>query len=169
LTIGGSYASESIEDYYSNPYDFGYGHLVRFDHDFIGRDALQELQHGRHRRKVWLVWNNEDVARIYASSLFDGDRRAKYLDTPIARYARVQADAVYAGADLVGISTMCGYSVNIGRWSSVAMVDEPVAVDGVELSLLWGEENGGTKKLAVERHTQYPIRVTVSTNPPLIG
>src|SRR5262249_9128717 len=40
--IGGSFASDKIEDYYVTPYQIGYGPFVKFDHDFIGRDALEK-------------------------------------------------------------------------------------------------------------------------------
>jgi syringate O-demethylase len=36
-SIGGSFVSDSIEDYYFTPWDLGYGSYVKFDHDFIGR------------------------------------------------------------------------------------------------------------------------------------
>jgi vanillate/3-O-methylgallate O-demethylase len=166
LSIGGSFRSEDVEDYYMTPYDFGYGHLVRFDHDFIGRSALEEVARQPHRKKVWLRWNDEDVTRVYASSLFDGDKRAKYLETPLARYSRIQADGVYSGDQLVGVSTLCGYTVNVGSWFSVAMLDEEQARDGVEVAVLWGEENGGTAKRTVERHAQTSIRATVCTQCP---
>lgn len=35
-SIGGSFYSPNIEDYYCTPWDLGYGYLIRFDHDFIG-------------------------------------------------------------------------------------------------------------------------------------
>ncbi|MCZ6525742.1 MAG: aminomethyl transferase family protein, partial [Gammaproteobacteria bacterium] len=35
-SLGGSFVSENIEDYYLTPWDLGYGHIVKFDHDFIG-------------------------------------------------------------------------------------------------------------------------------------
>lgn len=167
LSIGGSFHSDDIEDYYVTPFDFGYGHLVKFDHDFIGRSALEELAREPHRRKVWLRWNAEDVTRVYASSLFGGESRTKYLDTPLARYARVQADAVHVGDRPVGISTLCGYTVNVQSWMSVAFIDEAAAQDGADVTILWGEENGGTAKQTVERHVQTTIRATVSTRPPI--
>ena len=43
-SIGGSFSSASIEDYYFTPWDLGYGSYVKFDHDFIGREALE--RHG---------------------------------------------------------------------------------------------------------------------------
>lgn len=167
LSIGGSFKSDNIEDYYVSPFDFGYGHLVAFDHDFIGRPALEEMARQPHRKKVWLRWNDDDVKRVYASSLFDPeDRRAKYLDTPLAREARVLHDAVYAkDGRFIGISTLRGYTVNVRAWMSTAFIDEKDAVDGTEVTLLWGEENGGTAKQTVERHAQTEIRATVHTKP----
>ena len=40
-SLGGSYVSNDIEDYYVTPYEMGYGSFVKFDHDFIGREALE--------------------------------------------------------------------------------------------------------------------------------
>ena len=41
-TLAGSFVSDNIEDYYLTPWELGYGTFVKFDHDFIGRDALRE-------------------------------------------------------------------------------------------------------------------------------
>lgn len=163
LSLGGSLACDNIEDYYVTPYEFGFGHVVKFDHDFVGRAALQRRSELPRRKKVWLRWNHEDVTRVYASSLFDGEHRAKFLDTPLGRYARVQADVVLRGERSVGISTLCAYTVNTGSWLSVGFVDEVDAVDGAEVSILWGEEGGGTAKRNVERHVQTTIRATLRT------
>ena len=35
--------SDNIEDYYMTPYELGYGPFVKFDHDFIGREALEKM------------------------------------------------------------------------------------------------------------------------------
>ena len=42
--IGGSFVSDNIEDYYMTPYELGYGPFVKFDHDFIGREALEKMR-----------------------------------------------------------------------------------------------------------------------------
>jgi len=70
-SIGGSFISENIADYCQNPYELGYGHMVKFDHDFIGRPALEQLDRPSQRRKVTLAWNPDDVARIWRSLLDD--------------------------------------------------------------------------------------------------
>ena len=41
------------------------------------------------------------------------------------------------------------------------MLDENIA-DGSEVTLVWGEENGGSKRPVVERHVQTEVRATVS-------
>ncbi len=41
-SLGGSFYSNNIAGYYFTPYDLGYGQFVKFDHDFVGREALEE-------------------------------------------------------------------------------------------------------------------------------
>src|SRR5262249_16452309 len=60
-SLGGSFYSDDISDYYLNPYELGYGPLVKLDHDFVGRQLLEKMAEQQTRRKVTLVWNGEDV------------------------------------------------------------------------------------------------------------
>jgi vanillate/3-O-methylgallate O-demethylase len=164
-SMGGSFVSNRIEDYYQTPWDLGYGGLVKFDHDFVGRAALEELADRPHRRKVWLRWNDDDVTRIFATSMFGTDDRAKSLETPMSVYCTLPFDTVLSGDRLVGLSTFSGYTVNLGGWVSLAMIDEADARDGAAVTVVWGEEGGGTSKPAVERHVQTYVRATISTTP----
>jgi vanillate/3-O-methylgallate O-demethylase len=43
-SLGGSFYSDRIEDYYLTPYDLGYGSFVKFDHDFIGTPRVGETR-----------------------------------------------------------------------------------------------------------------------------
>ena len=52
-SIGGSFYSGDIEDYYFTPWDLGYGHLVKFDHDFIGREAWSRTATSTGTRSRW--------------------------------------------------------------------------------------------------------------------
>jgi len=45
------------------------------------------------------------------------------------------------------------------------MVDEANAKPGTEVTLLWGESNGGSTKPTVEPHVQMEIRALVSPVP----
>ena len=56
-SLGGSFVSGDVEDYYLTPWDLGYGSFVKFDHDFVGRGALEEKAESPPRRKVTLAWN----------------------------------------------------------------------------------------------------------------
>jgi vanillate/3-O-methylgallate O-demethylase len=46
------------------------------------------------------------------------------------------------------------------------MIDEAHAVDGAEVTIVWGEENGGSDKPGVERHVQAEVRATIYTTRP---
>ncbi|HEX8782542.1 MAG TPA: hypothetical protein VF764_04175, partial [Steroidobacteraceae bacterium] len=81
-SIGGSFVSANIEDYYTTPYDLGYGPFIKFDHDFIGREALQKKATAPHRKKVTFAWNAEDLLKVWASLLVPGEVNYKYWDIP---------------------------------------------------------------------------------------
>ncbi|TCJ13871.1 aminomethyl transferase family protein [Rubrobacter taiwanensis] len=163
-SLGGSFYSEDITDYYLTPYDLGYGHMVKFDHDFVGREALEEMSGNPGRKKVTLVWDGEDVARVFGT-LFEREALpAKYINMPSAWYAVHQYDRVLSGGESVGISTYCGYSYNERAMLSLAMVEEEVAEPGTEVVLLWGEEPNSSKP-QVEEHRQVEIRATVAPAP----
>jgi syringate O-demethylase len=49
-SIGGSFYSDNIEDYYLSPWDIGYGNFVKFDKDFVGREALEKMAGKNHRK-----------------------------------------------------------------------------------------------------------------------
>jgi len=161
--IGGSFVSNNIEDYYVTPYEIGYGPFIKFDHDFIGREALEKMQGNNHRRKVTLAWNSDDVVGAFAS-LFKKGQHAKYMDLPLSNYANSNYDAVMGGDKMVGMSMFSGYSYNERSMLSLATVDADVAV-GTEVVLLWGEEPR-TGKTTVENYaSQTKIRARVSPVP----
>lgn len=166
-SLGGSFYSDRIEDYYQTPWDLGYGRHVKFDHDFIGRAALEKMADQPHRRKVWLVWNNEDVTRIFAS-LFGKELPFKHLEAPGSQYSTLPFDKVMDGRRMVGLSTYNAYTTNVRAWFSLAMVDDDAVEDGRELRIIWGEEDGGSAKPTVERHRQTEVRAILRTERPTV-
>ena len=160
--LGGSYVSQNIEDYYVSPYDIGYGPFVKFDHNFIGREALEKMDKTK-RRKVTLAWNGEDVAKVFAS-MFTGENRYKYIDLPLSNYANSNYDKVVADGHDAGFSMFTGYSYNERSMLSLATVDADVKI-GNEVKIVWGEPDGGSRKTTVERHEQIEIRAIVSPVP----
>ena len=163
-SIGGSYVPETVDGYYLTPWDIGYGHIVKFDHDFVGRDALERMAGETHRTKVTLALDNEDVLRVM-SSMFAKGSRAKFFEFPSAVYSMHPFDEVRVDGKVIGVSTWIGYSSNEGRMLSLAMIDPAHVEMGKEVTLVWGEPNGGTSKPTVEPHEQVEIKAIVSPVP----
>ena len=162
-SLGGSYYADDISDYYATPHELGYWPFVKFDHDFVGREALEEMGDEPTRRKVTLAWNGEDVANAMGTLFEQGDA-AKYINLPLSNYATWPHDRLLHDGELVGLSTFSGYSYNERSMLSLGYVDVDVPV-GAELTLVWGEEDRGSSKPVVERHTQAEIRAVVSPCP----
>jgi vanillate/3-O-methylgallate O-demethylase len=165
-SIGGSFVSDKIEDYYLTPYELGYGPFVKFDHEFVGREALETMVREKRpqRKKVTFEWNGEDLGRVLASLCDRDSEPCKFFDLPIANYASSSYDAVTMNGKVVGLSMFTGYSHNERCGLSLGVVDENINVGDV-LTLVWGEENGGTAKPTVERHRQCDVRVKVAAVP----
>ncbi len=163
-SLGGSFYSDNITDYYLTPYDLGYGPIVKFDHDFIGKEALQKFAAKPRRTKVTLALDNDDVTRAIGT-MFQKENRAKYFDFPSSVYSTLPYDKVLRDGKMVGISTWCGYSANEGRMLTLAIVDSEHSEPGTEVTFVWGEEGGGSSKPTVERHVQTQIRAIVSPVP----
>jgi vanillate/3-O-methylgallate O-demethylase len=163
-SLGGSFVSDNIEDYYLTPWDLGYGGFVKFDHDFVGRGALEKLVEKPHRKKVTLSWNSDDVIKIFAS-MFQGENRYKYMDLPASHYATLPYDMILQNGTMVGISTYPVYTSNGRRWISLSMIDERLSAPGTEVTVLWGEPCGGTSKPTVEQHVQMEVRAVVGPAP----
>jgi vanillate/3-O-methylgallate O-demethylase len=162
-SLGGSYYSDDIEDYYATPHELGYWGFVKFDHDFIGREALEELGDEPKRRKVTFAWNGEDVAAAMGS-LFEKGDPVKYIDLPLSNYSTWPHDKILIDGEMVGVSTFSGYSFNERSMLSLGYIDVDVEI-GAEVTLVWGEEDGGSAKPVVERHRQAEIRARVSPVP----
>jgi vanillate/3-O-methylgallate O-demethylase len=163
-SLGGSFVSKNIASYYLTPYELGYGGFTRFDHEFIGRAALEKIAKRPKRQKVTLVWNGDDVDKVF-SRLFHAGKFSKYIDLPLANYSTLPFDKIVKAGKTVGVSTYTGYSFNERAMLSLACVDVKHAKPGTKVAVVWGEDGGGTKKPTVERHNQATIRATVQPAP----
>ena len=163
-SLGGSLYSNNIEDYYTTPYELGYGPFVKFDHDFIGREALEKIAKNKHRRKVTFAWNADDVAKVFRSMFEPGGEVYKFIDLPLSNYASASYDKITLHGEKVGFSMFAGYSFNERSMLSLGCIDDDIKA-GAEVTVVWGEEGGGSKKTTVERHKQLDIRAVVSPVP----
>jgi vanillate/3-O-methylgallate O-demethylase len=148
--LHGSYYSENVEDYYVSPYELGYGKSIAFNHDFIGRDALEKAKGNVPRTKVTLVFNPDDVKKVFGA---DHDF--------ILSYARFR---VAAGSALAGMTFYTAFIDPAKTILSLALVDKQFAQPGTEVTVSWGEHPGfGTEPNA---ELGFPsLRATVQIAP----
>jgi syringate O-demethylase len=163
-SIGGSFVSSNVEDYYFTPWDLSYGNFVKFDHDFIGREALEKKAQGPHRQKVTLALNDDDVTHVLNGQFRKTDK-TKFMDWPSAVYSMHPFDRVHVKGKSAGVSTWIGFSWNEGKMLTLAVLDAEYAQPGTEVTLVWGEPDGGTRKPTVEPHVQAEMRAIVSPVP----
>lgn len=164
-SLGGSYHSDDITDYYMTPFDLGHGGRIDFDHDFIGRDALRAEADDPQRTKVSLFWDRDDTAEIFQSLFRDGETY-KLFDLPYPGWAIAHYDEVRAEGDTVGVSKWPAYNYNERSVISMAAIDRERSEPGTELTLEWGEPDASARKPQVERHVATEIGVTVGPVPP---
>ena len=111
-----------------------------------------------------LAWNGEDVAKIFAS-LFSDEVPYKVLELPVSNYAASNYDSILLGGKVVGLSMFTGYTHNERKVLSLSTVDHDLPV-GAEVTVVWGEPDGGSAKASVERpHRQLEVRATVAPAP----
>ena len=164
--LAGSFVSNNIEDYYVTPYEIGYGPFVKFDHDFIGREALEKIANKPHRQKVTFAWNGDDVAKVFAS-MFARTVRSLQVHRPAAvelRLVVVRQDRRQDGK-VVGASMFAGYSYNEQSMLSLGIVDPDVEI-GSEVTLVWGEDRtAARRRLRSSATSSSKIRAIVSPVP----
>jgi vanillate/3-O-methylgallate O-demethylase len=161
-SIGGSFFSDNIADYYVNPFELGYGFYIGWKTDFIGKDALLKMKDAKNRKKVTFEWNREDVLKVIASG-FEQGTPYKWIDFPQPNYASSSADMIMHDGKMVGMSMFNGYSFNERCMLSLGVVSADVN-EGDVLTLIWGEPEK-TQKTSTETHKQAEIRVRVAPTP----
>lgn len=154
FNIAGSFESDDVAAWYRSPVELGWGNRVKFDHDFLGRDALEKELDQPRRLIRTLVWNADDVVEIFAS-LFRQGKPYHFMEMPRDQRGFMWADRVQAGGALVGVSTSRGYSYYFREMLSLCVVDVEHSALGTELVLLWGEPGEPQKE----------VRVTVAPAP----
>lgn len=136
------------------PQDVNWAWMADFEHDFIGRDAVQAAAQNPTRTTVTLAWNREDILEVFASQFEDGEeyRIFEFPTTP-ASPAGGHADLVTVDGAAVGISSVAVYSYYYRRMLSQCTIDVAHAEVGTEVEIHWGDHGGRIKKIraTVER------------------
>ena len=167
MTMGYPFAGSAADDKengFATPYDVKWGYLVNFDHDFIGKEALQKIAKNQPNTVVTLEWNAEDIGAAYAAQ-FNG----KEFDTrdDISLVGDGADNMFFTGVPMITISKVFADGKQIGRTHgrthdfyhnrmiSLAYIEKEYAVEGKELTVIWGNNP----------ETQVEIRATVAQFP----
>ncbi|HWH26208.1 MAG TPA: hypothetical protein VNT53_06135 [Pseudolysinimonas sp.] len=157
-------AGPDVKKRYANPLELGWGHMVKFDHDFIGREALERIAAAGHRKMVTLEWNKEDILDVHASQLQHGEpylpmdlpHQQMFWPTPgKGGVGEDQAPSQWAddvlndAGDVVGLSSGRVSSVFFREMLSLAMLDAEYAEEGTAPTLIWGDPGTRQKKIRV--------------------
>lgn len=154
--LGGSLGADP-ELRYVNPVELGWGSAVKFDHDFVGKDALAKIVDGPHRVMTCLEWNDEDVVDVWASQFSDDpyevmDQAEDYDPTGKFEY---RAEKVVADGKTVGVSTGRIFNPYYHKMISLCTMEAAYAEEGTEVEVVWGAE-GSRQKLIRAKVTRYP-------------
>jgi glycine cleavage system aminomethyltransferase T len=147
---------------YRTPVELGWTNRIAFNHDFVGRAALEREAANPRRTMVTLVWNPEDVLDVVASKFQPGepyagiDRPNHMMEggLPLCYHADQVLDGDGEGRP-VGVSSGRTYSQYYRAMLSLCSIDVACAGLGTEVVVLWGEPGRRQKK----------IRATVSRFP----
>ncbi|KAJ3529058.1 hypothetical protein NM208_g9928 [Fusarium decemcellulare] len=138
----GSYGSDP-RLYHFTPFDLGWGRLVNFDHEFIGRDALSGIKDSPPNKLVTLVWNKEDVIDVFAS-LFRPES-FEYMEMPRNLLGAVNGSTVSIGGKVIGCAVSRCYSYWFKDTISLAIIKTEDAVIGTDVEVTWGSAGSPQK------------------------
>lgn len=156
--VSGSYDHSLVRPRLRAPYEVNWDRSVRFDHDFIGREAVEAEAANPPRRTVTLRWNVEDVIDIYGSLFRPGEeyKTMELPSTPTWQKGFIEhADRVLLDGREVGVSSGNIYSYFFRESLSMGCVDAELTAPGTELTVEWGDHGRRIK----------PVRATVDRFP----
>lgn len=146
---------DDLQCRFVNPYEVGWGNLVKFTHDFIGRSYLEKLAETNQKTVVTLEWNADDIMEVYGSQ-FRGRNVEPFdyiEDRPNDIYFTVSyaftyhADKILVNGEWVGNSVGRQVSEYYHRMISLAFIDKAYAEEGTELVVLWGSPGKPQKEI----------------------
>lgn len=154
-SLQGSVGNE-LESRFMTPYDVGWGFLVKFNHEFTGKAALEKISKEAHRTCVTLEWNADDIAAVYATRFRPGEEPCEDISTvsdaflndrPAGQGFVYRADKVFAGEKEIGLSSGRIISYAYNSMISLGFIAPEYAAEGTELAVLWGTP--GTRQMKI--------------------
>lgn len=144
----GSIEPENFRARFRTPVEVGWDWMAKFDHDFVGRAALEAEVADPKRTIVSLLWNTDDLVDIYASQFTDDPY--KYMEMPCGEQQPAIGHADYirdAEGNDIGISSDPVYSSWYHVTISHGCIDIDKAELGSEVFVEWGDYGKRIKKV----------------------
>ncbi|MBQ3995822.1 MAG: aminomethyltransferase family protein [Clostridia bacterium] len=164
VLLDGSFSDAEFAAFNCTPYDVGWDKMVKFDHDFVGRSALEKIKEEHPHQVVTLEWNPEDIQTVWGS-VFTDEKPFKRLDMVgdlmpygefeffpqlgimMPRRTYLEFDRVLADEKEVGISSGRMFSPHYRKMLSLCVIDKAFAEPGTEVDILWG--NPGERQMKI--------------------
>lgn len=149
--VSGSVDHSDMRARCRTPQEVGWQRSVVFDHEFIGRAAIEREHAAPKRTIVTLEWNVEDVMDIYASYFRPGEEY-QMIEIPCTPQRLgigviAHADHVLKDGVQVGVSSGIAYSYYFRKVLSHCTIDIDQAEIGNEVIIEWGEHGGRIKEV----------------------
>jgi len=144
--VSGSVDPTNMRARTRTPVEVRWHSMTKFDHDFIGREALAAEIASPKRTTVTSRWNPDDVLDTYASLLRPGDPY-KPIDLPYApqRWPMAHADHVTLDGRQIGYSSGIIYSSSFREFLSLGCLDIEASNIGNDVVVQWGDHGGPIK------------------------
>lgn len=150
----GSWDGDDIRGLYRSPVEMGWSKSISFDHEFIGRAALEREVAHPQRVVVTLVFDPDDVLKLFASLFGDGPVYQPF-GIPNQPYYMCWIDWILKDGKKVGHATQPIYSRFFRKALALSFIDVELSQPGTRVSVLWG--NPG--------EPQMELRATVAPAP----
>ena len=145
------------------PFDTGWENRIYWDHEFVGKQALQEMAKAPKRTVVTLEWNADDIADVYASQfrgeaepyepISDRPNDIRYDPGTVdqsngqMRTFTYHADKVLNDGREIGFSSGRAVSQMYHRMISLGFIERDAATLGIEVKVLWGDPGSRQKEI----------------------
>lgn len=158
MPIDGSYDGP-YQNIFANPIEYGCANVVKFDHDFPGRAALEKIAANPQKKMVTLEWNPDDLADIYRSQFDDGESYQP-MDYPIDNFRMgamcVNCDKVLdENGNMIGISTHRTHDAYFKKMLSLCAINIAYSEIGTDVSIVWGRP-GTRQKIVRAKVERFP-------------
>lgn len=147
----GSVDPADLRARFRSPVECDWAWMAKFDHEFVGREALEAEIANPKRKLVTLEFNPDDLAEVYRSQYTE--EPYKYMDMPCAEPQPCggHQDYVTDGeGKVIGISAVPTYSSHFHTMIAHAILDVEQIEEGKEVLVQWGDYGKRIKNLRVK-------------------